>query len=65
MSSSTPEADPFGAAPFDPERMRRHKHKQDQLKKQLEKQQELTNNNLNSIKPKTTSINPGKFDFWH
>jgi len=62
MSSSTPEADPFGAAPFDPVKMRRHKQKQEQLRKQIEKQQELANNLLTTnIK---SAANQGNYDFW-
>ncbi|XP_054166392.1 serine/threonine-protein kinase sel-5-like isoform X2 [Oppia nitens] len=36
VMSSTPEADPFGAAPFDPQKMRKHLHKQELIKKQHE-----------------------------
>ncbi len=63
MSSSTPEADPFGAAPFDPVKMRRHKQRQEQLKKQIEKQQELDNLNLLTNNLKSGAIQ-GNYDFW-
>jgi hypothetical protein len=58
MSSSTPEADPFG-----PVKMRRHKQRQEQLKKQIEKQQELDNFNLLTNNLKSGAIQ-GNYDFW-
>ncbi len=63
MSSSTPEADPFGAAPFDAVKMRPHKQRQEQLKKQIEKQQELDNFNLLTNNLKSGAIQ-GNYDFW-
>ncbi|CAG2171192.1 unnamed protein product, partial [Oppiella nova] len=56
MSSATPEADPFGSAPFDPQKMRRHKEKQDLLKLSLDKPHDLNDFNLLST---NTNANKG------
>lgn len=69
MSSSTPEADPFGAAPFDPQKMRRHKQKQENQRMQsLDKQKDLnTFNLLTTTNSSVNHVNTGMktIDFWN
>lgn len=79
MSSSTPEADPFGAAPFDPQKMKRHRLKElEKVRIQAEqKHLEKTHNfdSFNILTSGASSLNhvsqvnqcPGmkSFDFWN
>ncbi|CAG2112293.1 unnamed protein product, partial [Medioppia subpectinata] len=44
--SNTEASDPFGSAPFDPQKMRRHQQKQELLRLQLEKPHDLNEFNL-------------------
>ena len=58
--------DPFGAAPFDPERIRRHKAKQEFTKQQqfIHQQEHLIKINTNATT--NQSLNPGNsFHFWN
>lgn len=52
-----PSADPFGAAPFDPEKIRKHLKKQEsQKKRQQQQQQQAHNNNESNQEKKVTAI---------
>lgn len=60
MSSSTPEvADPFGSAPFDPERLKKHRAR---MQKNEIRRHDLSEYNVKGTA--TSNMNPGKFDFW-
>ena len=77
MSSTTPEADPFGAAPFDPNKVKRHRLKElEKIRIQaeqihLDKTQDF--NSFNILTSNASSLNHVSqanqgmktFDFWN
>lgn len=67
-------ADPFGAAPFDADKIRKHREKYQKQSTSQAKQSHLQGandsqftvpaRNLNEAPPVAAAANPGNYDFW-